>query len=470
MSFRFPRGGRAFCAGALLVAFASLPLFGIEPGAEVRRVVCLGDSITHGGYYEYYLQLFECLRHPGSAKRYFNAGYSGGTLETGLANLAYEIDRVKPDCAFVMFGMNDVGWTQYGTNDVLSAQERAAADRRESDYRARWTKLIAAFRSQGVTNIVLVTPTPYDEYSTSVKAVRRRQVTEYGLRRLAQAVRDVARDERLPLVEVHEPLTQAVRQHPEEKWCGTDRVHPGRFGHLFMAWQYLKAMGADKPVAEIALSSDGTVKRCVNARVENVSASSEGLSFDYEPAALPLPRLTEYDRLGALYPAIEDLNRERLAVRGLAAGNWRLMADGREIGVYSARQLADGVNLAACDTPNRRVAEKAGAAMVALHDFDVPRRYRACARLKYLARGADLDDRESVRAVADRILAELREKKSRWLAMSENTARLMTEAAGKGAEIAAEEDRLYRQIEAVRPVRCRMEVRRVLGEKTKGKK
>lgn len=172
MSFRFPRGGRAFCVGALLVAFASLPVFGIEPGTESRRVICLGDSITHGGYCEYYLQLFECLRHPGSVKRYFNAGYSGGTLETGLANLAYEIDRVKPDCAFVMFGMNDVGWTQYGTNDVLSAQERAAADRRESDYRARWTKLIAAFRSQGVTNIVLVTPTPYDEYSTSVKAVR----------------------------------------------------------------------------------------------------------------------------------------------------------------------------------------------------------------------------------------------------------------------------------------------------------
>lgn len=97
--------------------------------------------------------------------------------------------------------------------------------------------------------------------------------------------------------------------------------------------------------------------------------------------------------------------------------------------------------------------------MVALHDFDVPQRYRACARLKYLARGADLDDPKSVRAVADGILAELREKKSRWLSMSENTARLMTEAAGKAAKIAAEEQRLYRQIEAVRPVRCRLEVR-----------
>ena len=424
--------------------------------ANVRRVMLLGDSITHGGFYEYYLQLFENLRHPGSLKRYYNAGYSGGTLQTALDNCACEIERVKPDCVFVMYGMNDVGWTEYGTNEVLSAHELCEASRRESIYRENLIKLLGEIREGGITNIVLVTPTPYDEYSKSVAAVRRRNVTEHGLMRLAQTVRNVAKDEGLPVVDLHVLMLKAIANAPEERWCGADRVHPGRVGHLFMAFQFLNAFGEKKPVADVALAADGSVDRCVNACVRNVSSDSGGLAFDYEPAALPLPNLPEYKRLTELHPEMRGFNCERLSVRGLADEKWRLLIDGREIGAFSAQQLADGVNLADFDTPNRREAEKAGVAMFALHDFDKPRRCRACARLRYEELGAKLGDRESVRKAAEKNLAELKAKNSPWYESNKITARLMIDAVGKEQEIAAEEERLYSCIAEVRPHQYRV--------------
>ena len=43
------------------------------PFPEGERVVCFGDSITHGGMYPYYLQLMQLLRRPGSDLRILNA-------------------------------------------------------------------------------------------------------------------------------------------------------------------------------------------------------------------------------------------------------------------------------------------------------------------------------------------------------------------------------------------------------------
>ena len=56
----------AICA-ALLTAVASAGTNDIQRG---ERVMVLGDSITHLGYWTQYLQLFENLRHPDSGTRY----------------------------------------------------------------------------------------------------------------------------------------------------------------------------------------------------------------------------------------------------------------------------------------------------------------------------------------------------------------------------------------------------------------
>lgn len=421
--------------------------------------MCLGDSITHFGYCEYYLQLFENLRHPGSAVRYVNAGYSGGTVGTGLNRLPLETDRIRPDRAFVMFGMNDVRWTDYVTNAVMSAERRQAADKALATYRADLPKLVDRILASGVRDLTLVTPTPYDEYST-VLGPRRKFVNEYGLSLAAESVRRLAAEKGLKVVDLHAALSDACRANPEKKLCGGDSVHPGKTGHLLMASVYWRTLGYDRPVAAVTLDASGTVIRVENAEVSDVSATASALAFDYTPGALPFPDCPEYGEVKAINPDFARFNREPLVVVGLKAGDWELLVDGRKLGTFSSEILSRGVNLAELDTPNRRQATKAMEAAYRLHDFDVPRRDVACVRGSFEKFGVDMNDRDALAKRSEERLAKLKAEKYRWYDWEKAASEKFLASVGREAEIAAEENRLYEAIAAPRPVTCRVEIRR----------
>ena len=434
--------------------------WGHSPSSPTR-VMCLGDSITHFGYCEYYLQLFENLRHPGSVVRYVNAGYSGGTVGTGLNRLPIETDRIRPDRAFVMFGMNDVRWTDYVTNAVMSAARRQAADKALTTYRADLPQLVDRILASGVRDLTLVTPTPYDEYST-VLGPRRKFVNEYGLSLAAESVRRLAAEKGLKVVDLHAALTDACRAHPGKKLCGGDSVHPGKIGHLLMASVYWRTLGDDRPVAAVTLDASGSVIRAENAAVSDVSATADALAFDYMPGALPFPDCPEYREVKAINPDFARFNREPLVVVGLKAGDWELVVDGRSLGTFSADVLSRGVNLAELDTPNRRQAAKAMEAAYRLHDFDVPRRDVACVRGSFEKFGVDMNDRDALAKRSEERLAKLKAAKYRWYGWERAASEKFLASVGREAEIAAEEDRLYAAIAAPRPVACRVEIRRTV--------
>lgn len=432
-------------------------------GTGASRTMCLGDSITHFGYTEYYLQLFENLRHPGSGLRYYNAGYSGGTVGTGKANYDFECRRIRPDRVCIMFGMNDVLWTTFETNATLSAERKAAVDGAMDRYAKDYRSIVDQVRASGVTNIALVTPSPYDEYSVKLASQRKRNVNEYGLAKAARIVREVAKEKGVPVVDIHAAMTELCRKYPDHGLCGGDRVHPPKLGHLFMAFQHLA--GATNPVADVCLKADGTVVRSDNAAVRNVQAAAGSLAFDYAPRALPFPMLEDYRALVRLWPQAAHFNREMLSVAGLPANTrWTLKADGRILGEFTADALTAGVNLAERDTPNARLALQAAQAMQALHDFDRPRRDRACVRRTFESFKVPMTDKAALMAASDKRLAGLKAMKYPWYDWERDAAASFLSVVGKEQEVLAEEDRLYKAMEAVRPAACRLELVRVQSE------
>ena len=56
--------------------------------------------------------------------------------------------------------------------------------------------------------------------------------------------------------------------------------------------------------------------------------------------------IRSYKAIEKVWPVTERLNREMLMVENLPSGRYALRAGGREIGRYSATELASGVNLA----------------------------------------------------------------------------------------------------------------------------
>ena len=297
----------------------------LDPGfVSGERVVFLGDSITDGGYYISYLQLFDALRHPGSSSVFENAGIGGETAEGGLKRFAWDVAARSPDRVAVMFGMNDLG--PGGKGQWTNNLERYEANMRE---------LARQIRKAGAKG-TFIRPSPYDEWA---KLDGNPANVGYNgqLEKGAMIVSRIAAENGFSVVDFHSPLTDVARRHPG---CLTrDRVHPGQPGHLLMAVCAFEDAGESPFVSRIEVSADQ-------------------MPYRYSPGSLPMPVSENYLQAEKMMPVTERINREILVVHGLPQGQWTLLADGEPLADFTADELSAGVNLALLDTPNQKIARE----------------------------------------------------------------------------------------------------------------
>ena len=428
--------------------------------ADGERVLFCGDSITHGGKFIYYLQMFQDLRHPGSNVRLVNCGRSGDTAGGGLRRFDRDVLSFKPDRAFVMFGMNDISRNSWKSAEP-SEKEAAARTSALKSYRANMAKLTERFLSAGIKT-VLMTPSPYDQYGVFEKA-NIPFCNDPGLASCAAAVRELAAARNLGLVELHAPLTQLFKDHAADYHFCKDRVHPGNEGHLIMAALILDAMHVSPLVARVQIdAAKGTADRVGRGKTMNVAvtalrATPNEVAFTYAPKALPFPKLPEYEKAAALYPLTERLNQEVLAVAGLARGNYDLAFDGVKVGTFSAEEFAGGVNVALLDTPNQKRAQTLAAHMRRLQGNQTRLRQVILVQLMLQDNKVDANDR----AAADAWLAGWldKQKKSEWY----NGVKAWVDGYQAGRDdipaLQAEADDLYEQMGAVRPAVSRVTIR-----------
>jgi len=370
-----------FAAGSLSAKTA--------PFKDGDKVVFLGDSITHGGWYVAQLQYIWNLRHPGERVTFVNGGISGHTAKSGLDRFDWDIAPEKPNRVFIMFGMNDVGHGGYWDPAKADAKAFEARWQRVADYKANMRALIAKCRNIGA-DVTLVTSTPYDQYSSLIAKKIVVGVNDPGIWSLALATRELADEEKVGFVDLYSPLTPILRENPEVKFLA-DRVHPHDDGHLLMAALILDAMDFPSLVGEATFD-----------------ASKGERAFTYRPKALPIPVGTHYRSDSRVYPLTEKLNREIIRIVGLPAGVYALKAAGRCIGSYSAAQLARGVNIATLDTPSQRKAVEGVAIAFELKKLAGSLRGLPQGYIQVTKRGGNIYDQESCFAKLDEWLEELR--------------------------------------------------------------
>ena len=207
---------------------------------QTVRIVALGDSTTAvydwtAGVTEVYAQcLPQTLQARGIHALVFNAGIGNTTTREARERIARDVLPYHPDLVTIQFGIND-SW--------IDADEGRTAPRLTRDeYRVNLQHIIRVLRAADA-RIILVTPNPmrwsdplYIELFTKkpglLDALDRR-----GINRLldlyAQDVRDLARDEKLPLVDVHEAF-EAYGRVPgrtvDELLLAGDGIHPNGRG------------------------------------------------------------------------------------------------------------------------------------------------------------------------------------------------------------------------------------------------
>ena len=147
----------------VIIVALSCCVLGAAPFKDGDRVVFFGDSITHGGFYGEYVNLFYATRYPERNIWFSNSGWSGAAAEQGLWSVEDDIVAKKPTVVTVMFGMNDIRyhlWPRTGdTAELASKREEAMRT-----YDERMDELVRRIRSEaGNPEIIYFTPSPYDQ-------------------------------------------------------------------------------------------------------------------------------------------------------------------------------------------------------------------------------------------------------------------------------------------------------------------
>ena len=387
---------RLAAAACLSVASTAWP----APFKDGDRVVFFGDSITHGGRYGEYVNLFYATRYPDCNIWFSNSGWSGASARQGLWSIEDDVVAKKPTVVTVMFGMNDINrpaWPRTGDTPELAAKREEAI----KGYDEEMGELVRRVREEaGGPEIIYFTPSPYDQ-TCLVDGKPSDIVCNDGLAILADRVRSWAARDKATCVDLQatmlainkdmqakDPSSSLVRSSP----TSFDRVHPGPPGHTVMLYEILKAQGAEGTVDEIVRDAKG----------------ADSLAFSCTEKSLPFPMTEEMRGALGLVAFERDFNREILRVENLKEGRYSVRIDGAEAGVWTAKELACGVNLALNgNTPQYRQAAQAAEICRSLwdgermlRDFATRRRWM---RMHYKL---DPDAPGAVEGLLERLLAD----------------------------------------------------------------
>ena len=375
-----------------------------ETFQDGERVCFLGDSITHGGpfhgmIYDYYL-----TRFPDRTIHFINAGIAGDSAGGAIGRLDEDVLSKSPSTVVVMLGMNDVGRGNYVANPTAKQLEaqRGALER----HRANMDKVLGRIQSETDARFILMTPSPFDQ-----TCVNERDNNQPGcndaLGRCAEFVRELAAKYEAEVVDLHSPMTAFnLKQQltdPTYTVIGPDRVHPGRPGHLMMAWLFLKAQEAPSLVSRVVFdAAEGRVVEAANATVSDVRSKGDGWSFTVLEKALPYPVDDQAEAILEDVPLEKDLNQEIVQIRGLPKGSHVLLIDGVKVACHTAAEWAAGVNLAFNEAaPQVQQARKVAKLNEQRRLAEVRLRGYACVRWFLRHRRIDPDDLAAVKEYAE---------------------------------------------------------------------
>ncbi len=224
-------------------------------------IVCVGDSVTHAGVYDGFLQAMLDRLYPGADIRVVNRGQGGQTAGAAVALLESALKTEGPTLATFMFGVNDTRWSagdETAKAEAFVAGLTAAVDLAEKNQVVPLLLRESHF-SHGQAP---------DGFADMVNKV---------LDRLTAAQDAFAAERNVPLIDTQgaykRALAKAWAVDPRYEFS-PDIVHPNSAGHAALAGEILRALGAGLPLAE-AKGERGPIRL----------TAADDLTIEFTPAA-----------------------------------------------------------------------------------------------------------------------------------------------------------------------------------------
>ncbi len=249
----------SLCCFSFHVQANSFPL-------DAKRILFIGDSITHAGHYVYLIETELRLQNVQPLPEIFNIGLGSETC-SGLSEpdhpfprpdvnerLQRALVKIKPDVVIACYGMNDGIYYPFG-------KERFQA------YQDGVNKIITTVHNSGA-KLILLTPPPFDPVPLKGKGkllpegkkkyayFEMYENYDNVLKRYGQWI--MQQQDRVEMViNIHAPITAYVKEKRKKNRAFTispDGIHPNSEGHRIMAETILKAWGIEsfaEPSAEL---------------------------------------------------------------------------------------------------------------------------------------------------------------------------------------------------------------------------
>lgn len=213
----------------LLAAGLAILLVTASQSAELStvQVVVLGDSITKGVRpgvkpAETFASLIAAaLRQRGLPAEVRNVGIGGERTDQALTRLDRDVLALHPRVVTVMYGTNDSYVDRGAQTNRLSVEQ----------YRENLVLLVTRLREGGARPVLMTPP----RFARDADPNGLGENPNGRLEPYAQACRDVAREQRVLLVDHYEAWTRATGRGVNLRDWTTDGCHPNPRGHQELA-------------------------------------------------------------------------------------------------------------------------------------------------------------------------------------------------------------------------------------------
>ncbi|MCC9601065.1 SGNH/GDSL hydrolase family protein [Stieleria sp. JC731] len=324
-----------------------------EPGAMLLRsgdrLAIVGDSITEQRMYSRLIETYLTACMPDLNVSVRQYGWSGEKTDGFLRRMDNDCLRFDPTIATLCYGMNDA---RYRPFDITNGKW----------YEDHYTAIVRKLKNAGA-KVVVGSPGCSGKLATWVQS-RSGTLEEHNqhLCALRDIAMGVAQREQVAFADVFWPMYKARVAAPglylgdgsqPYEIVGRDGIHPDWAGHAIMAYAFLTSLGLDGDLGTISVNLENQSGKGEGGHhVERVNhgeihVTSERYCFC---APGPIDRDDSVRSGMTFVPFDEKLNRLTLkvtGVHGIATITW-----GGASKTFSARQLADGINLAAEFTDN----------------------------------------------------------------------------------------------------------------------
>ena len=321
----------------------------------------IGDSITYASYtplsYMDILNLFYLSLFPDRQIEFRNIS-AGGYKISDVLNI-YDQDPAFDglDKAVIMLGTNEA---------ILGISTE--------DYITNMDALIGRLKEDGLegSDILLLSPPVCDENCSL-------NFTKNGSRKWAFESRVLEYMEQLETksaqwgvryLDLHTPmaaLTETMQQEDPGNTLTTDCIHPNAAGQVLIACSILQTQGADPEVlTQLHVPEDGEPQTQGNP-ISDFYRGEKGLCLTLAPEVLPLANRSEFTAFRELmnrYTSSGALFQQRFSIQGLSEeDSYCLRAGDEELGNFTGKELAEGIDMGALETNPRQQAMQQAASL-----------------------------------------------------------------------------------------------------------